>query len=155
MVERKTLRNVLDEVLSSVDDKDAPGLEGLSALIHRQLPQGGEKLLSIYDDSSDSTPGSTLEDTAGGETFVPSEEIPGSPAPGRRKATHYLSEKTLDDLGWARSRLGRMLTDKLGESPSNSEIVDKALKIVLDDFQQKGMDSTLVQKILAIGSKTS
>jgi len=137
MVERKTLRNVLDEVLSSVDQDDVPGLEGLSALIHRQLPQGGKETFAIFDDSresADAPPSSKQADL-------------------RRKAALYLSETTLDDLGTARARLGRMLNDKLGQQPTNSDIVDKALQIVLDEFSQKGMDSTLVQKILTIHKK--
>ncbi len=138
MVERKTLRNVLDEVLSSVDEQDVPGLEGLSELIHRQLPTGsqGKEQFALYDESS-----CTEEDSA------------AKAEASRRKANLYLSETTLDDLGTARARLGAMLNDKLGQRPSNSDIVDKALQIVLNEFSEKGMDSTLVQKILTIRKK--
>lgn len=138
MVERKTLRNVLDEVLSSADEQDVPGLEGLSELIHRQLPTGsqGKEQFSLYDDSPDADASQASQDEA-----------------ARREANLYLSEATLDDLGTARARLGAMLNDKLGQRPSNSDIVDKALQIVLNEFSEKGMDSTLVQKILTIRKK--
>ena len=137
MVERKTLRNVLDEVLSSVDQEDVPGLEGLSTLIHRELPQGGKEQFALFDDS----PPPDVNDTE--------ESIDA-----RRKAALYLSEATLDDLGIAREKLGAMLNDKLGEQPTSSDIVDKALQIVLNEFSEKGMDSTLVQKILTLKKKS-
>ena len=139
MVERKTLRNVLDEVLSSVDEQDVPGLEGLSELIHRQLPTGsqGKEPFALYDETS-----CNEEDSAAAKAEA-----------SRRKANLYLSETTLDDLGTARAKLGAMLNDKLGQRPSNSDIVDKALQIVLNEFSEKGMDSTLVQKILTIRKK--
>lgn len=140
MVERKTLRNVLDEVLSSVDQDDVPGLEGLSALIHRELPaQGGKEQFALFDEST--TPEVESSSDA-------------APVDMRRKAALYLSEATLDDLGVARARLNSMLNDKLGRKPSDSDIVDKALQIVLDEFSEKGMDSTLVQRILTIRSKS-
>ncbi len=132
-MERKTLRNILHDVLSTPGDDDLPGLDELSGLIHRQVPD---------DDGIFVLEGETEGDC-----------IPAPHGGCRKPATHYLSETTLDDLGAARAKLAAMLAPNLGENPSKSDIVDQALQIVLDEFAAKGMDSTLVQKIMIIAGK--
>ncbi len=143
MVDRKSIRNVLDEVLSSEDEKNIPGIEALSTLINRRLPSGKatQRIIAdnfiILDDDDD-----VLSETE-------------EQAKIRKSATHMLLEETLEDLGAARKRLGDMLANKIEYGVTRSEIVDQALQIVLEEFQDKGLDSTLVQKILKVSDKNS
>lgn len=137
MVERKTVRNVLEEVLKAADENVIPGIEALGSLIHRQLPcEEGMQLddggnFVIIDDEDDCQ----VEQPA--------------PAP-LAHATHALSLETLEGLSLARERLGALLATKVGQNVTRSEIVDQALRIVLEDFENKGLDSTLVRKILTV-----
>ncbi len=139
MMERKTVRNVLEEVLKATDEDVIPGIEALGSLIHRQLPcEEGMQLddggnFVIIDDDDDCQ----VERPA--------------PAPRTRAhATHALSLETLEGLSLARERLGALLATKVGQHVTRSEIVDQALRIVLEDFENKGLDSTLVRKILTV-----
>jgi hypothetical protein len=137
MVERKTVRNVLEEVLKAADEDVIPGIEALGSLINRQLPR---------------EEGTRLDD--GGNFVIIDDEDDGQveqPASGfLTHATHMLPLETLEGLGLARERLGELLANKIGQHVTRSEIVDQALRIVLEDFETKGMDSTLVRKILTV-----
>lgn len=136
MVERKTVRNVLEEVLKAADEDVIPGIEALGSLIHRQLPcdegmqldDGGNFVIIDDDDCQVERPAPTA----------------------LAHATHALSLETLEGLSLARERLGALLATKVGQHVTRSEIVDQALRIVLEDFEIKGMDSTLVRKILTV-----
>ncbi len=139
MEDHKALRNLLDEILDSGEDEDVPGLEELSMLIYRRLPHGHAALDAPHDAASQSPPeGQEERDST-----------------GRIKATHYLYETTLEDLAIARAKLAAMLSKRTGQHPSRSDIVDEALQIVLDEFAEKGMDSTLVRRIIAFTKKTA
>ncbi len=137
MVERKTIRNVLDEVLKAADEDVIPGIEALGSLIHRQLPR--EEGVQLDDDGN-----FVIVDDADHDVM----EV--EPSGNLAHATHVFSLETLEDLGLARERLGEMLASKVGQDVTRSEIVDQALRIVLEDFESKGMDSTLVRKILTV-----
>lgn len=142
MVERNSIRDVLEDVLTQAVEDHRTGFEGLSELIYRSAPM------------QDAAPGDMTPQGAPDKPGV-HKAGQGVRTTPRRKATHLISEQNLDSLGAARSKIARLLEDRLGDRPSRSDIVDKALEIVLDEFNKKGLDSTLVQKILTLSQKTS
>lgn len=66
----------------------------------------------------------------------------------KRKMTHYLTEEVFDHLGTVKSVMKDFLPSDLKSKATKSRIVDYAVKMVLEEFGEKGENSPLIEKIL-------
>jgi len=66
----------------------------------------------------------------------------------KTKATHYLTREVFKDLGAANHFLRGLLPTGSKLLATKSNIVNYAVKMLLDDFESKGEKSELVKKLL-------
>ncbi|MCK9295276.1 MAG: hypothetical protein M0P70_09350 [Desulfobulbaceae bacterium] len=66
----------------------------------------------------------------------------------KTKATHYLTKEVFKDLGAANHFLRGLLPTGSKLLATKSNIVNYAVKMLLDDFESKGEESELVKKLL-------
>ena len=95
------------------------------------------------------------------QPLIKQEKIPPSPrrpaVPSKKhkkeslvktKATHYLTKEVFKDLGAANHFLRGLLPTGSKLLATKSNIVNYAVKMLLDDFESKGEESELVKKLL-------
>lgn len=136
MPEKK--KDILDEILgraSHARDPQEPveplELDGLESLIYR---------------SYRSEPSEDIE------LELPLEEAEVVRKP-RRRATHYISEDVYAELGLVKDKIANLFADDHRHRISRSDVVNQALRIVLEEFEAKGLDSPLVGKVLGAVKK--
>ena len=66
----------------------------------------------------------------------------------KKKATYYLSEQVLVELGEAKARIKVLVPSKLKTKVSMSKIVDYAVGAILKEFNVSGYKSDLMQEFL-------
>lgn len=66
----------------------------------------------------------------------------------KKKMTHYLTEEVFDHLGAVKSVIKGYLPSDLKSKATKSRIVDYAVKMMLEEFGEKGEKSPLVEKIM-------
>ncbi|MEW6288802.1 MAG: hypothetical protein AB1545_02985 [Thermodesulfobacteriota bacterium] len=66
----------------------------------------------------------------------------------KTKATHYLTKEVFKDLGVANDFLRGLLPTGSKLLATKSNIVNYAVKMLLEDFESKGEESELVKKLL-------
>lgn len=125
MPEDKEKKDILKDVLSGLSEDPIPGIEELTELIYRAIPE--------------KTRASELEKLRT-KVFKPKKL--------KKKTTHYLSEDIFETLGETREKLMEMLSEIPTMRISKSRIVNQALEMILKEFHEKGEDSRLVKKIL-------
>ncbi len=125
MPEDKEKKDILKDVLSGLSEDPIPGIEELTELIYRAIPE--------------ETRASELEKLRT-KVFKPKKL--------KKKTTHYLSEDIFETLGETREKLIEMLSELPTMRISKSRIVNQALEMILKEFHEKGEDSRLVKKIL-------
>jgi len=72
----------------------------------------------------------------------------------KKKTTHYLSKETFDELSKAKKAIRRIAPREVKTGVSKSLIVDSALKLLLEDFENNGERSQLVKTVLAARDKS-
>ncbi|MBW1954201.1 MAG: hypothetical protein JRI76_06435 [Deltaproteobacteria bacterium] len=125
MPEDKEKKDILKEVLSGLSEDPIPGIEELTELIYRAIPE--------------ETRASELEKLH--TKFFKPKKL-------KKKTTHYLSEDIFETLGETREKLIEMLSEIPTMRISKSRIVNQALEMILKEFHEKGEKSRLVKKIL-------
>lgn len=125
MPEDKEKKDILKDVLSGLSEDPILGIEELTELIYRAIPE--------------ETRASELEKLRT-KVFKPKKL--------KKKTTHYLSEDIFETLGETREKLIEMLSELPTMRISKSRIVNQALEMILKEFHEKGEDSRLVKKIL-------
>ncbi|MEW6520730.1 MAG: hypothetical protein AB1461_15095 [Thermodesulfobacteriota bacterium] len=129
----KEKRDVLGNILQNAPPGGAiPGLEELTTLIERYS-----------------------------QPLIKPEDIPSSPRrpalPDKKKikdsgvktkTTHYLTREVFKDLGAANNFLRGLLPTGSKLLATKSNIVNYAVKMLLEDFESKGEESELVKKLL-------
>lgn len=125
MAEDKEKKDILKDVLSGLSEDPIPGIEELTELIYRAIP----------------------EETRASELEKLRSKI-SKPKKLKKKTTHYLSEDIFETLGETREKLVEMLSELPTMRISKSRIVNQALEMILKEFHEKGEDSRLVKKIL-------
>jgi len=125
MTNKKPTRDILKEVLTKEHDSDVNDLDELAKLIlshtMRQHPQEIERLKEIK-----------------------SRQQKGV----KKKTTYYLSEDVFEDLSSARNTIENLLPDNISKNISKSGIVDTALKLILKEWSEKGINSDFFKEIL-------
>ena len=129
-------QDVLGDILTGALEDAASELDGLSEVIHRSF--GVQAKPQTQPD-----PEPVSESHLG-----PPSVAPAASGSRKKKTTHYLSEETVDVLDSVRGEIRKLLVPKLQSRVSKSEIVDHALRIVLEEFGKKGKSSVLVEEIL-------
>lgn len=66
----------------------------------------------------------------------------------RKKTTHYLTAELFEELGLAKEKIRDLCPGLSRSQVSKSKIVSQALRLILEEFCQKGEHSALVQKII-------
>lgn len=70
-----------------------------------------------------------------------------------RKTTHYLREDIFQGLDQAKESLQRLLPEGAKLRASKSNLVNVALRALLQDIEEKGLESPVVSKILKVKKK--
>ncbi|MBU4260762.1 MAG: hypothetical protein KKC76_02640 [Proteobacteria bacterium] len=134
----KTKRDVLGNLLQDSHPTGAiPGLDELTMLIELY----SQPLLK-----QEKVPPSPRK------PVVPSKKKKKQPSV-KTKATHYLTREVFKDLGAANHFLRGLLPTGSKLLATKSNIVNYAVKMLLDDFESKGEESELVKKLLKDNSK--
>jgi hypothetical protein len=133
MPEKK--QDILDEILGRADHardhKEPLELSGLESLIYRSYK---------------------TEPMEEFELELPLEEPEVTSQP-RRRTTHYLSEDVYAELGQIKDKISDLFASEHRHRVSRSDVVNQALRIVLEEFEVKGLESPLVGKIIGAVKK--
>ncbi len=129
---KKREKDLLGELLGQEHDGDVPGMDELDRLIHRW---------------SKPPPGRDAKRSEAGAKATRSRSVKRK-RPKKKKSTHYLATETFNELDQAKKAIRSLAPSKIRAGISKSLIVDSALKLLLEDFEDKGEDSILLQKIL-------
>ncbi len=127
MVSQKKTRDILDALLGNPLDTAAPGTEELEKMIHQEARNKPSPLVKKRQGKISARKTKTRS---------------------KKKTTHYLSGKVFQELGEAKQKINDLVPSPLKSRVSKSQIVNQALKMILDDFEQKGEKSTLVKQLL-------
>jgi hypothetical protein len=119
--------DILAEILSGVQEDVVEGLDSLYEIIRLEGADASE-----YQENK-------------GEKPLPKT---GRKRP-KKKTSHYLTEAVFDELGDAKLDLREFLPDLPKSNVTKSSIVNIAVKTILDEYKEKGLRSTLIQKLLS------
>lgn len=141
MSEKKKTRDIMMDILDESgaqrrSEDDAPGLK---ELIYRSFE--AIEAMGVTKDEQDE------ELTAHEEPVIDIEDFVfelDAPAPERPE---YISEEVDEELETVRERLHELLAKANIDNISKSQIIDQALRIVLAEFNQRGVHSVLVHKL--------
>jgi len=136
--------NILNDILNDSQTGAIRGLDELNDLIHQPIGAGGGGKKKKVKGGSRRKRAKVVSVTAQSPTATSQEKGEDS----KKKTTHYLSQKVFDDLGEAKQMISDYLPTGKKLKASKSKIVDTAVKILLEEFETKGKDSTLVKRIL-------
>lgn len=72
------------------------------------------------------------------------------PAEGgkKRKTTHYLTPEVFGNLGDAKEDIKDFLPEEVKSQATKSSIIESAITVVLQEFEEKGKESALIQELL-------
>ena len=128
MIKKEKQRDIMDELLSTTPQSVPAEIQELTDFLNDQREQDG--------DSSKNLGGKTTKKKRRKKTGA------------KRKTTHYLSEEIFDGLDEAKEKIRKIAPTDQKTSISKSQIVDRALKMILHDFEAKGEKSSLVRLVL-------
>jgi hypothetical protein len=66
----------------------------------------------------------------------------------KRKTTYYLTDEVFENLDNAKKEIQAIVPEKLRSKVSKSQIVNKALSVILKEFEAKGGNSSLVRELV-------
>ncbi|MBC8207775.1 MAG: hypothetical protein H8E79_01220 [Desulfobulbaceae bacterium] len=133
MGDKSEKRDILAEILSGAQEDVVEGLDSLYEII-RLESESIEPLKS--------------EDNVQEEVSKPDSNKP------KKKSSHYLTESVFDELGEAKVNLRELLPGVAKSDLTKSNIVDIAVKAILDEYRKKGSKSALIKKLLSKERKT-
>ena len=131
MGEKPEKRDILAEILGGAQEDVVEGLDSLYEIIRLES----------------SEPLKSDDNTRGG----PSKNDPNKP---KRKTSHYLTGSVFDELGEAKVNLRELLPSVAKSNLTKSNIVDIAVKAILEEYKKKGSKSALIKKLLSKKRKT-
>lgn len=131
MGEKPEKRDILAEILGGAQEDVVEGLDSLYEIIRLES----------------SEPLKSDDNTRGG----PSKTDPNKP---KRKTSHYLTGSVFDELGEAKVNLRELLPSVAKSNLTKSNIVDIAVKAILEEYKKKGSKSALIKKLLSKKRKT-
>ncbi len=133
MKKREEKKDILAEILSGSGEHVIEELEELCEIINLETisPNG----------SKSSGKGSISEKK-------------GVRKPGKKQASHYLTEKVLEELGETKSELRELFPSIPKSKVTKSRIVDLALRAILEEYKEKGLESDLIRKLITKGAGT-
>ena len=120
-------KDILAEILGGSEEDVVEGLEELCKIIN---------LDAISLDGSKSPK----------KDSIPAKKATGKPT--RKQASHYLTEKVLQELGETKSELRELFPSMPKSKVTKSRIVDLALRTILEEYKEKGLDSKLIRKLM-------
>lgn len=127
MATQKKRGDILGDLFNSPGEEKAPGTDELEKLIHR-----GSKKKAPAGDKDERKNSSARKKKSGGV----------------KKATHYLSGEIFWELDEAKEKINQLVSLPRQPRVSKSQIVNQALKMLLDDFEQKKEKSALIKQLL-------
>ncbi len=127
MKKKEEKKDILAEILNGSEDEVIDGLEELCKII---------SLESI----------SFKESSASRENAAPVKKTRKKPV--RKQVSHYLTEKVLEELGETKSELRELFPSMPKSKVTKSRIVDLALKTILEEYKQKGLESKLIRRLM-------
>lgn len=93
-----------------------------------------------------------LEDTTRAKNQAKKPPSPPSPKKSgedrKKKSTHYLSGEIFADLDEAQDKINELVRQRTKSRVSKSLIVDQALRMILQEFEEKGEKSRLTKEII-------
>ncbi|MCB2182949.1 MAG: hypothetical protein KQH63_13025 [Desulfobulbaceae bacterium] len=133
----KKNNDVLANILqgSHSEGSSAPGIEELTSVLEKYT----KPLIA------DNIPKKRKKSRPQAETVSPK---PKTRKKGKRKTTHYLTKEVFQELDQANNFLKGLLPTGSKLLSTKSKIVNQAVKMLLEDFESKGEQSELVQKLL-------
>ena len=132
MGEKSEKRDIMDEILSGNQDDAVEGLDLLYDVIR---VKSSSPLKS--DDKPQGLPASKT-----------------SRKKTKKKASHYLTHDVFDELGEIKSSMRDLLPSVPKSKLTKSNIVDIAVKALLEEYKEKGTKSELMKKIVSGDKKT-
>lgn len=120
-------RDVLAEILDSVDEDVIEELDSLYEIIQVESAEH-----SAPDKSAKKKPPSKT-----------------APKRSKKKTSHYLTRAVYEELNNAKTDLRDFLPSLPKSNLTKSSIVNIALKTILKEYKEKGIESTLIQKLLS------
>jgi len=69
------------------------------------------------------------------------------------KTTHYLTQKVFNELDEVKAEIRNLLPSVRINKVTKSNIVDFAIKLILEEYKTKGLKSTLIKKLLSKKTK--
>ncbi len=131
MAEKNERKDVLAEILNSEQEDTLDELNLLHEIIQVESAEPGVPERS-------------------GKQKAPSK----APRDGSKKKTsHYLTSAVYEDLSNAKKDLRDFLPSLPKSNLTKSNIVNIALKTILKEYKEKGIESTLIQKLLTQNKK--
>ena len=134
MKKKEPRPDVLEDVLSGMDDDDSPSLDALDTLIHRSFHL---------------TPPPSAE-SAGSSMIGRALRLTST---GKRKTTIYLSERLAKDLDLAKESLRRLVPAEARGYVSKSAMANIALRILIRELERRGEESVLVKQLAKLAGK--
>jgi hypothetical protein len=127
MATQKKRGDILEDLFNSPGEEKAPGTDELEKLIHCESKKKG---------------------SAEGKERRKNSSAGGKKSSGKKKSTHYLSGEIFWELDEAKQKINDLVSLPLRARVSKSQIVNQALKMLLDDFEQKKEKSALIRQLM-------
>jgi len=132
MGKKSEKRDVLAEILSGAQEDVVEGLDSLYEIIRLE---SSEPLKS--DDNTRSASLSKID-----------------PKKPKKKTSHYLTQNVFDELSKAKVNIRELLPSAPKSKVTKSNIVDIAVRAILEEYKAKGLESALIKKVLSKKTKT-
>lgn len=140
MADKAEERDILTEILTGDQETVVEGLDSLYEIIRLESDEAPA--------AHDAPPKKSLPEADQKKT-----ETSKRPGKAKRKAGHYLTETVFEELDSAKVDLRDILPDMPKIKLTKSNIVNIALKTILDEYKKKGFESTLIKKLLSAKKK--
>jgi hypothetical protein len=132
MAKKAENRDILAGILSGVQEDVVEGLDTLYEIIRLESRQPLK--------SDDYTRNDALSKT--------------NPKKPKKKASHYLTQNVFDELSAAKINIRELLPSIPKSKVTKSNIVDIAIRAILEEYKTKGLKSALIKKVLLQKTKT-
>lgn len=123
----KEKKDILGDILSGSQNQVVEGLEELNKIIN---------LKGI----SSTTPGNP------GKDLLTRKKATGE---SKRQTSHYLTESVFQKLGKTKYELRELFPSIPKSKVTKSRIVDLAITAILEEYEEKGLESNLIRKIVS------
>ena len=124
-------RDILAEILSGVQEDVVEGLDSLYELIRLE--------------SGDSVGPDQIQEKKPAPKTTPKT----TPKKSKKKTSHYLTEAVFEELSEAKFDVRDFLPDLPKSAVTKSSIVNIAVRTILDEYREKGLESKLIKRLLS------